>query len=231
MKAIKVVAVREQTVNAIRASIMSGELAPGQRLIERELCEVLNISRNTLRESYRQLEAEGFIEIRPHKGPTVTVMTDDQARQVYEAREALECYAVRKFTERASDAEVAKLREVAHELAAAVARFDAHEVDIWKTRFYEDLFDGAQNEFLHEQVRLMYSRLARLRARSLSYPGRAAQSSADIRSVMAAIENRDESGAAELWRDHVRHAALAALSLPSEEAPTTGKLLPTAEDS
>jgi DNA-binding GntR family transcriptional regulator len=216
LKAIKALAVREQSVDAIRASIMSGELAPGQRLVERELCETLDISRNTLRESYRQLEAEGFLEIRPHKGPIVATMSDDQARQIYEAREALECYAVKRFTERAGSDALIELRVVAEELANAVSSGNAHDVDYWKTRFYEDLFDGAENEFLHDQARLMYSRLTRLRARSLSYPGRAAQSAGEIRGVMAAIERRDAHHAADLWCDHVRHAAAAALSSPAE---------------
>lgn len=212
MKAIRPVApVREQTADAIRASIMCGELAPGQRLIERQLCEELNVSRNTLRESYGQLEAEGFIEIRPHKGPVVAVMTDDQARQIYEAREALECFAIQQFTERASQEKVIALQSVAAELAAAVLRGSVGDVDTWKTRFYEDLFDGAENDFLHEHVRLMYSRLARLRAQSLSFPGRLEQSAGEIRRVMEAITDRDGAKAAALWREHIRHAASAAL--------------------
>lgn len=203
--------VREKAAGAIRAAIMSGELAPGQRLVEREICASLNISRNTLRESYRQLEAEGFLEIRPHKGPVVASMTDDQARQVYEAREAIECFAIRLFTERASDDAVAALRETAHGLGLAVESGDVGDVDTWKTRFYEQVFAGAGNEYLLEQVRLLYSRLARLRVQSLSYPGRIEQSAAEIREVTSAIASRRGDDAAAMWRDHIRHAAFAAL--------------------
>lgn len=203
--------VREQAASAIRAAIMSGELAPGQRLVEREVCASLNISRNTLRESYRQLETEGFLEIRPHKGPVVASMTDDQARQVYEAREAIECFAIRLFTERAGDDAVEALHETAEGLSLAVESGDVGDVDTWKTRFYEQVFAGAENEYLLEQVRLLYSRLARLRVQSLSYPGRIEQSAAEIREVASAITGRRGGDASDMWREHIRHAAFAAL--------------------
>ncbi|HEY1700166.1 MAG TPA: GntR family transcriptional regulator [Trebonia sp.] len=203
--------VREQAASSIRAAIMSGELAPGQRLVEREVCASLNISRNTLRESYRQLEAEGFLEIRPNKGPVVASMTDDQARQIYEAREAIECFAIRLFTERASDSAVDALQETAAGLVEAVENGDVEAVDTWKTRFYEEIFAGAENEYLLEQVRVLYSRLARLRVQSLSYRGRVEQSAAEIREVTVAITDRRGEDAATMWRDHIRHAAYAAL--------------------
>ena len=102
--------VRAQAVEAIRAEIISGVLSPGQKLVERELCERLDVSRNTLREACRQLEAEGFLVIPPHKGPTVARLTDEEARAVYEVREALECFAVRLFVERASDEQLIAFR-------------------------------------------------------------------------------------------------------------------------
>jgi DNA-binding GntR family transcriptional regulator len=205
--------IREQTVEALRGAIVSGELAPGQRLIERELCEELDVARNTLREAYRQLEAEGLIEITPHKGPTVTLMSDDQARQVYEVREALESYAVRQFTERASDSELAVLKEASVRLSHAITDGTPRDLVETKNGFYDVLFDGAQNEFLHDQARLMYSRLASLRIRSLSYPGRARESSDELNEIVAAIEARDSVLAESLWRRHVRNAASAAFKV------------------
>ena len=101
--------VREQVVEAIRQQIFAGELAPGQRLIERELTEHLGVSRNTLREAYRQLEAEGFIVITPHKGPVISRLDDREARAVYELREAIECFAIQLFVERASADQVQDL--------------------------------------------------------------------------------------------------------------------------
>src|ERR1700754_3003906 len=82
--------IREQAVETIRSQIMDGTLREGHRLVERALCEQLQISRNTLREAYRQLEAEGFVELKPHRGPSVRRLTPEEALALYEVREARE---------------------------------------------------------------------------------------------------------------------------------------------
>ncbi len=212
MESNTVATLRHTVVNAIRGMIMDGELPPGARLVDHDLCDRLHISRNTLRECYRQLEAEGFIEIKPHRGPVVVTVTDDQARQIYETREAVECFAIRQFTVRASDEQVASLRDVGLKLADAVLEGDGVKVDEWKNRYYDRLFEGAENHVLHDQARLLYSRLARLRARSLSHPGRAEQSAREIRSTLVAIEGRRIDEAEAAWRIHIQHARAAALA-------------------
>jgi GntR family transcriptional regulator, trigonelline degradation regulator len=217
MKVTRIIApVREQVVEAIRAEIISGRLAPGQRLVERELAEELNVSRTTLREAYRQLEAEGFITIAAYKGPTVAVLSDDEARSVYEVREALECFAVRLFVERADAATVDRLRETiarlrdAHLSGAVAAMLEA------KQDFYDALYTGAANPVLRAQAALLQSRLYQLRARSLSRSGRPEESIAEIEQVMERIAERDATAASAQWGRHIASAAAAALDRPTE---------------
>ncbi|MBX6354835.1 MAG: GntR family transcriptional regulator [Micromonosporaceae bacterium] len=212
MKITRVFApVRAQVVEAIRTEIINGGLAPGQRLVERELCEELDVSRNTLREAYRQLEAEGFITITPHKGPTVAVLTDDEARAVYEVREALECFAVRLFVERADPAMVDRLRQTVVRLREAHLSDDVSAMLKIKREFYDVLYAGAGNEVLKAQAALLQSRLYRLRARSLSREGRPERSIKEIEQVMDRIAAGDAAGASALWGEHIHHAASAAL--------------------
>jgi GntR family transcriptional regulator, trigonelline degradation regulator len=216
MKVTHVVApVREQVVQAIRTEIVEGGLTPGQRLIERELCEELDVSRNTLREALRQLEAEGFVTITPHKGPTVTVLTDAEARQVYEVREALECMAVRLFVERAGAAELDQLRTAVARLHEAHAAGEVGAMLEVKKDFYDILYAGSGNDVLRGQAALLQSRLYRLRARSLSSSGRPEASIAEIEQVLDRILAGDASGASTLWSAHIRRAATAALGAPT----------------
>ncbi|GHF79501.1 DNA-binding GntR family transcriptional regulator [Amycolatopsis bartoniae] len=213
MKVIHAAApVRTQAVEAIRAEIVSGTLKPGQRLVERELCERLDVSRNTVREACRQLEAEGFLVIPPHKGPTVAQLSDEEARAIYEVREALECFAVRLFVERASDETVTRLRDALAKLKAAHESGRVARMLSTKTKFYDVLYSGAGNEVLHSQAHLLHGRLAQLRARSLSHSGRPQSSIAEIEEVVARIAARDADAASALWRDHIRNAAATALS-------------------
>jgi DNA-binding GntR family transcriptional regulator len=203
--------VRAQAVEAIRAEIISGALSPGQKLVERELCERLDVSRNTLREACRQLEAEGFLVIPPHKGPTVARLSDQEARAVYEVREALECFAVRLFVERATDDLVTRLKAAVAELESAHRSANVSRMLDIKNRFYDVLYSGADNEVLQGQARLLHGRLSQLRARSLSHDDRPLASITEIREVLVKITERDADAASALWRQHIRNAAATAL--------------------
>lgn len=207
---------RKKVTDDIRGWIVRGELPPGQRLIERELCERLGVSRPTLREAYRQLEAEGLLLMTPNKGPTVTVMSDREARSVYEVREALECFAIKLFVERASDDQVRELQKAVRAVRAAHRSGDVGTMLSVKAAFYEVLYEGAGNPTLTAQARVLNQRLALLRARSLSRSGRPKESIREIEDVCRFIERRQPEIAAAAWRDHIRSAAHAALG---DEAP------------
>lgn len=79
---------------AIRRMVLSGELAPGERLIEERLTAELGISRPPLREALRLLQQEGLIEIRPRRGSVVTTLTDSDVFEILTLRSALERLAV-----------------------------------------------------------------------------------------------------------------------------------------
>jgi DNA-binding GntR family transcriptional regulator len=210
--------VREQTVEAIRTQIMEGALRPGQRLVERELCEQLDVSRNTLREAYRQLEAEGFVEIRPHKGPTVRRITEKEARSLYELRQALEGLAIRLFTERASGSELAELERSFADLKAAHDSGDVATMLLRKEDFYDVLYRGADNDILRDQAKVLQGRLAQLRARSLSTSGRPARSIDEIADVLTKIAARDAAAAEEAWNRHIHSAYLVVEQAMAEQA-------------
>jgi DNA-binding GntR family transcriptional regulator len=99
---------RHQVEHVLRQAIVSGRLAPGARLIERELCESLSVSRTSIREALRRLEAEKLVRIVPHKGPMVAVMTRQEASELYAIRGLLEGFAAAGFTRHADDASVAR---------------------------------------------------------------------------------------------------------------------------
>ena len=75
--------VREQAFERLRDAIIGGHFAPGQRLIERELCEAIGISRTSIREVLRRLEAERLVVVEPRRGPTVARVTRKQAEEIY----------------------------------------------------------------------------------------------------------------------------------------------------
>src|ERR1700747_2405556 len=77
--------VRAMVAQKLREAIMSGTLKPGQRLVERELCEMMGVSRPSIREALRLLEADGLVNTGPPRGPVVSTTSLGDARQIYRA--------------------------------------------------------------------------------------------------------------------------------------------------
>jgi len=204
--------VRTQVAAKLRQAIISRRFEPGQRLIERELCDLTGASRTPVREALRQLESEGLVTMVPNRGPVVAEVTSEQAAEIYDVRAALEALAARRFAERATDEQIDALHEAVVEYERAVAEDGLRNLLEVKDRFYAILFEGARNRMIGSMLEPLHTRISYLRAASLSYPGRPAQTASELRPIVAAIRRRDADAAADLARDHVRTAAELALS-------------------
>ena len=136
---------REKVLEALRNAILNFQLLPGDRLIERDLCDLLGVSRTSVREALRHLESEGIVEYLEGKGPRVAIITMEDAREIYELRCSLECMIVELFTIRANDEQ---LLDLEYSLRKLHSRLEAGEiVPILEavTAFYEVLFEGCGN--------------------------------------------------------------------------------------
>jgi DNA-binding GntR family transcriptional regulator len=214
---IKPALVRQQVVDMLREAIVELRLAPGERLIEREIVEQTGVSRNIIREALRELVAEGLVTTVPNRGAIVAKPTPKEARELFEIRQVLESMAVRQFVERASDAQLRALRRSfeAVERAAASGRSMLPAKD----RFYEVIFEGADNTTIKSVLSSLHARITALRATSLAQPGRPPQTVTEVRAIVEAAEARDVAGAERLAAEHVRSAAVAALRVLDDPEP------------
>ena len=105
----------------LRQAILSGDLAPGQRLVEEELAGTLGVTRQSLRAALLDLTAEGLVERIPNRGARVRVVSTEEAVAITECRMALEALCAAKAAERITDDEAAALRELAENLKLSVA--------------------------------------------------------------------------------------------------------------
>lgn len=207
----------------IRNAIASGHFKPGQRLIERELCEQMGVGRTSVREALRQLEAEGLVVTIPHRGPEVSSISYDEARQLYEVRELLEGFAGRGFAERGSDAEIAELRDAVAGFRKAVKSGDRAALVAAKTRFYGVLTEGARNVFVKQSLTTLHNRITLLRVTSMTQEGRLAESVAEIEAIYEAIKDRDGDRAEAACKHHIAKAAKVALAVLAKEAEAPGR--------
>lgn len=201
---------RDLVLRKLREAILSGRFQPGQRLLERELVEQMGVSRTPIREALRKLELEGLVTTVPYKGPIVTLPTLKDARDLYEARAALEGQAVALFTQRADDAAVARLSEHLERAAAGAARGSIREVLNANNAFHDEIAAGCGNPLLQSMLANLRDRIVLLRVESLSYPGRPPHSIAEHRAIVRRIARRDAQGAKRLNEGHIMRAWRAA---------------------
>jgi GntR family transcriptional regulator, trigonelline degradation regulator len=202
---------RREVLDAIRSSIVNGRLAPGSRLIERELISMMGVSRTVVREALRQLETEGLVDVVPNRGAVVRELTLDEARDLYAIRALLEGLAARMFVEKAGTDEVAALGRELTATMAAYRRDDPEDTIMAKNRFFETLFGGAKSETLSTMLATLLARIWRWRALGVSHPrrspGRSEESINCLQALYNAIVQRDANAAERLARNEVMNAA------------------------
>jgi len=208
---------RDQVLEVVRQGILDFQLKPGQRLIERELMAQLGVSRATVREVVARLASEGLVTIIPQRGAIVSVLSVEEAADIYEMRVTLEALAVERFIERASEEQTRQIRQVYEDLAAVPNGPDANTARLRvKDAFYQVLLSGAASPPLTQILTMLQDRVRLLRRMSLSAPGRPEQTEREIKAIVDAISKGDRAAAAKASATHVRNAARTALSRMAE---------------
>jgi DNA-binding GntR family transcriptional regulator len=118
------VALFEQLLDALRDLILDGELAPGSRLPEPELCERFGTSRTPLREAFKMLASEGLVELQTFRGAFVAMISEKETREVAFMLSTLEQAAAKTIVKSASDQDLADFAKVHKAMIAAAARGD-----------------------------------------------------------------------------------------------------------
>jgi DNA-binding GntR family transcriptional regulator len=205
--------VKERVVTAIRDAILDFKLKPGDRLVEREIMESMEVSRATVREAISVLASEGLVTIVPQKGAHVTAPSLEDAEDLYEVRASLESLVVRRFIDRGTDEDVARLVATVDRMAR---RLDEPPTIIGflklKDEFYEVLLAGARSSSLTQLLGSIQARVRLLRVTSLSTTDRLPDVVREMREIVDAIAARNPDRAARLMAEHIHMASRLALS-------------------
>lgn len=210
--------VRDQTLERLRSAIIAGHLLPGQRLVEKDLCELIGVSRTSVREALRKLEGEKLVHAESHKGPRVTVPSLEEARQIYEVRSVLERLAAGRAATRATEDQVKRLFGAVEEFGRAVRVNDLMSLVRLANDFYEILLEASQHEVVADLLKSLNARISFLRSTSMSAPGRAALGLREMREIAKAIARRDSEAAGLACARHVDMAAKTALQRLQEQS-------------
>ncbi|WP_282606136.1 GntR family transcriptional regulator [Pelagibius sp. Alg239-R121] len=190
-------------------AIEDGDLKPGDRLRETELAERFGVSRTPIRETLKQLEAQGLARHEPNRGMVIPTLEHDEINQLYMVREVLEGTAARFAAQHATDVEIAILQD-----GVAADREIIDEVDklVASNRvFHRRLTLASHNRYLVLQVEHMKQYLLLLDGTTFTDPDRRAGAVEEHSRLIEAVAARDLDKAEEYARLHIRKAHRARL--------------------
>jgi DNA-binding GntR family transcriptional regulator len=187
----RAISLRQQVTDSLRTSILSGTLRPGQKLIERELCEEMHISRTVLREALQHLEAEGMIVNEPPKGRVVIDISEEEAREIYDVRRAMEYLVAESFIRNATEGQIVRLREKLNR-AGSLAR--PEDILTLEDEFTSDMLRAGGNKVAANILLQLNNRIVISRRLSSVAGISADERLAELRALMSAIEARSTRG-------------------------------------
>ncbi|MCI0755673.1 GntR family transcriptional regulator [Teichococcus vastitatis] len=212
----QIVTLRSALGDILRRAIVSGRFMPGQKLVERELCELTGASRASVREALRQLEAEGLVTLRPHRGPFVMSMTVEDARQLYGVRGVLLGYAARLCAAARPAAALAAIASATEALGQGAAAADHRAIVQSGDAFHAAIGAGSGNAVLQQMLASVHNRLALLRNLSMALPHRVREGLAAYAAIRDAIAAGRPAEAEALCLDHNDAGAALALCILEE---------------
>lgn len=191
--------------DVIRAMVADGRLEPGTRLNEVELAAELEISRGPLREAIQRLTNQGLLIAISHRGAFVRSFTRAQLEELYELRIALETFAVRVGAARATDAQIAELRDLLQQTQALMdgPTEEGYPGDL---DFHRRLVVLSRNPQIIDSFDRAMQQVHIARGRSSSDPARARVALADHLDVLGHVVERDGGRAAIRLEEHLRGA-------------------------
>lgn len=190
----------EQAYQILRRSILSGELFPGDRLVEAQLAEKLQISRTPIREAMRQLQRDNLLSQNANGGLYVATLSPADAAQLYDCRMALETLSVKEACDRSDDDldRVGQWVEKADHCAND--NFERLEIDY---HFHRAIAETAQNPWLVDLLDRLFARMRLLRVQTTRHNPQVLEIGGEHRRIYQAILKRDRALAVQAISDHL----------------------------
>jgi DNA-binding GntR family transcriptional regulator len=198
--------VRDHALERLRNAITTGLYPPGKRLVERELCEALGVSRTSVREALRQLQSEHLIEPGPNRAIRVAQITARDAEDIYLLREILQTFAIRRFVQEGDAKAFKRLERVHKDMQKALQRGDLVQMAAIAGEFYETILAGSRSRIVQEVARHLLARVDYLRFRAMSEPGRLRDGMREWDAMMDAVRRRDAEAAARAMAQHLSNS-------------------------
>ncbi|WP_039728796.1 GntR family transcriptional regulator [Leptolyngbya iicbica] len=206
----------EQTYQTLRTSILSGELPPGDRLVETQLATQLEVSRTPIREALRQLQREGLVAVDSSGGLRVISVSVSDAVHLYDCRIALEEAAVRDACLNASDLTLDELQQSIAQSERAVQReastLNTFEMLNLDYQFHRKIAESTGNPWLTDLLDQVFDKMMLLRVQTTRHNPRVLEICHEHRQICGAIASRDPATAIASITEHLNASKVRVVS-------------------
>lgn len=193
----------ESVTKRLRASIVSGDLALGQPLSERQLAGLLEVSKTPVREALAQLRLEGLVRILPQRGAFVFTLSQREVVEICELRQALEASALRQAMERNPARFVEALGAVVVKMRKARKRRDEKTYLTEDTNFHLCFFSHCGNTLMEQNYGMFVGKIAALRTHLAHKPQHTELSFREHEDMLEAVASGDAATALQVLDVHI----------------------------
>jgi len=183
----------QDIAESIKTAIIKGKFKPGEKISEGDLAESMGISRTPLREAFRKLENEGFIQIIPRKGAVVADIDAEEAINLYEIKSTLEGLAARLAASKMKEKAIGKLEKVNEELKELIDKNDLESFYRVHTRFHEGFVKLCGNKRLIQIISNLNDHFNRFGIISLTLPGQFEKAIEQHAEIIEAFKSGDQN--------------------------------------
>ena len=212
----------DEMAERLRRLIVEGDLEPGEKISEKELCDIYGVSRTPLREALKVLAREGLVVLTPHRGAHVSMLTVADLEQAFPVIGALEALAGELACERATDEEISEISHLHLKMLTAWKNRDRKKYFRLNQRIHEALAAAARNPVLDQMRAMLTGRVARARYHANISTPRWDQAMKEHKAILAALKARDGERLGRVLKQHLRHK-LETLRAVVGDGPGAGK--------
>lgn len=205
VKALRRRTLHEELTQGLRDLIIRGQLQPGAKVPEKDLCEAYDVSRTPLREALKVLANEGLVVLEPNRGARVSQITQEDLEELFPVMGALEALAGELACQNITAGELDALRRHHDEMVAFYQAGDLDSYYAVNQNIHEGILAAARNPTLTAHYRALAARVQRARYVANTTPERWAQAVEEHGRIMTHLAARDGERLAETLRQHLQN--------------------------
>lgn len=202
----ELIPIRDRVYSYIKNAILKGEYKTGDRLIERELAEKLNISRTPIREALFRLESQGFVKTVPRKGVVVSEITHRDILEVFMILSSLEVLAVKLAAEKMNEQTQQKFDELIERIDRVLDGAIEEDINELHLEINDVLHKAAKSPKLYELLVELVDYIRAFAHLGYELPGRMEQAMKEHRDIMSAVRNKEMEMAEYLTKIHIENS-------------------------